>query len=79
MIDSGPPKSSLQILIADKEKTTYKNGFGREFTLPKEVYSNKTYREKLDAVNTQSEVNGILYEYYLDKKLIEKKKKHWWQ
>lgn len=76
MMDSGSSRSSLQILISDKEKKTYVNGFGGSFTVPKEVYSNKIYREKLESVNTQGEVNGILNDYYFKgKTLLETEKK----
>ena len=90
MMEFGSSRSSLEILMSDKKKRTYQNGWGSTFTVPKEVYSNKIYREKLHSVNTQSEVNGILNDYYFNgktlienekklKKLSKNKKKHWWQ
>lgn len=90
MVEFGSNRSSLEILISSKKKKNYKNAWGNKFSVPKEVYSNKIYREKLDGANSSSQVNEILYDYYFqDKSLLltekklkqaeEKQKKHWWQ
>jgi hypothetical protein len=91
MAELGSHRSSLEILVSSKKKKVYRNAWGNRFTVPKEVYSNKVYREKLDGINDQSEINGVLYDYYFYgktvlstekriKQLTEKqKKKHWWQ
>ncbi len=92
MIMYGSSRSSLEILISKKSKTTYTNGFGRAFTVPTEVYSNRIYCEKLKSANSQGEINEILNDYYFNgKRLLEKEKKiaqlekatatkkHWWQ
>lgn len=86
MAEFGSKRSSLEILISSKKKKSYKNAWGNKFTVPKEVYSNKIYREKLDGINDQSEVNTLLWDYYFFGKtllltekrieqLIEKQKK----
>jgi hypothetical protein len=77
-----PSKNELDITIENKEKKTYQNGWGNRFTVPKEVYANKTYRERLHAVNTTYEVRSILYDFYFNvenKQRLNKQKKHWWQ
>jgi len=50
--------------MANGKTITYKNIFGHEFTVPKEVYKNKQYRAKLNRANSSSEVQSIAGDYY---------------
>jgi hypothetical protein len=67
--------------------TTSGNFYGYRFVVPREVYSNATYREYLNHAETEKSVKVIVDEYYrkypfsFRKKDLEKpnKKKHWWQ
>lgn len=62
---------------------TYENKFGHTFSVPKEVYADKIFRERLNNANLLCEVEEIVTQYYkknMAKKEIQKqKKKHWWQ
>ncbi|HLE75224.1 MAG TPA: hypothetical protein VI864_04170 [Candidatus Bathyarchaeia archaeon] len=64
-----------------KEIKTYENKFGNRYSVPKEVYSNKIYRERLYNANTTNQVETIVIDYYKHhrKEPEQPKKKHWWQ
>jgi len=58
---------------------TYENKFHNSFSVPKEVYSNKEYRNKLKNANTLEQVNNIVLNYYKNQqKEVQKQKKRWW-
>lgn len=46
------------------ETTTTGNFYGHRFVVPKEVYSNATYREYLNYAKTEKSVKVIVDEYY---------------
>jgi hypothetical protein len=47
-----------------KETKTYENKFGHEFSVPKEIYNIKEYRDRLNNANLLSEVEDIITDYY---------------
>jgi hypothetical protein len=69
--------------IGNQETITTGNKYGHRFVVPREVYSNATYREYLDYAKTMKSVKVIVDEYYrkypmkMDLKK-SKNKKHWW-
>lgn len=63
---------------------TYENKFGHGFSVPKEVYADKIFRERLNNANLLCEVEEIVAEFYKrnlppQENVKTQKKRHWWQ
>jgi len=61
--------------IGNKETITIENFYGDRFIVPREVYSNPTYREYLNYAKTMKSVKVIVDEYYEKRK---KKHREYW-
>jgi hypothetical protein len=76
---------TMEEKMSQSEKIkTYENRFHNRFSVPEEVYSNKTYRERLNNANTSNQVEAIVMDYYRHHRKepeqeLTNKKKHWWQ
>lgn len=57
-------ETMLEKVRQPRRMKTYKNKFGNRFSVPKDVYSNRTYREKLYNANTSDQVQDITIDYY---------------
>ena len=76
--------NNLNSVKRDSTKT-YDNIFNHHFSVSTEIYSNTTYKERLDKASTLEDVEQIIDEYknrnnpIATTKKEERKKKHWWQ
>jgi hypothetical protein len=52
-----------EMITLSSETKTYGNIYNHSFNVPIEVYSDETYREKLDKARTLEEVDKILHDY----------------
>ena len=79
MVETNRDRIELETEKSHKRK--YENNFGNVYTVPVEVYADKTYREKLNRANTSSQAESIVRNYYKYRGIGKdlSKKKHWWQ